>query len=151
MKSLLIPFFQVCYQIKMAVIWGALGHCPNPVNFNIKSRGGTKHFKSVLQFDIDLSIRTVVSFTLPVPERTEITKWSGFLNIFQYFDYNLFRTCCIEIFSLYRILYFYFIVYIFIGLFLFKTTDEFNQVCPRHHLDFPQNNRPVNFNITNLM
>ena len=39
--------------------------------------GGTKHFESLLQFDIDLiRLQLLLSFILPVPERTEITKWS---------------------------------------------------------------------------
>ena len=55
--------------------------------------GGTKHFESLLQFDIDLRrLPTTLSFILPVPERTEITKCL-FCNIFSIFEYNLFRTC----------------------------------------------------------
>ena len=58
-----------------------MGHCPKvPKPSELQHQvplGGTKHFESLLQFDIDLSRLQLL--TLPVPERTEITKWSVFV------------------------------------------------------------------------
>ena len=67
MKSLVIPFFHILYQIKIAVIWGAMGHLywgamghcpkvPQPSEFQHQvPLEGSKHSVSLLEFDINLS------------------------------------------------------------------------------------------------